>query len=179
MLISLMGILSKYAIAFMIVFIVLFGMFKRVKLFEAFTEGAKEAYPTAIRIIPHLIAMLVAIGVFRESGAMDILIKALRPLMDIIKMPAELLPMALMRPLSGGGAQGMMAELINANGPESLNGRMAAIMMGSTETTFYVLTVYFGAVGIKKQRHALTTGLIADCAGLIAAVIVTRLFFHM
>jgi spore maturation protein B len=121
--------------------------------------------------------MLVAIGVFRASGAMDLLTNILSPLTSKIGMPGELVPMAIMRPLSGGGAQGLMTDLVTNHGPESLIGRMAAVMMGSTETTFYVLAVYFGSVAVKKQRHALPVGLLADAAGLITAVIVTRLFF--
>ncbi|HAE92171.1 MAG TPA: spore maturation protein, partial [Tissierella sp.] len=141
--------------------------------------SVKEGFTTAVRIIPFLVAMLVAIGVFRASGAMDLLTKALSPITNLIGMPGEILPMAFMRPLSGGGAEGIMTDLITTHGPESLIGRMAAVMMGSTETTFYVLSVYFGSVSVKKQRHALPVGLLADLAGLITAVLVTRLFFGM
>lgn len=177
MFVELMEAISVYAIPVIIVGFITFGMAKKVKVYESFTEGAKEGFSTAVRIIPFLVAMLVAIGAFRASGAMDLLTKALSPITSKIGMPGELLPMAFMRPLSGGGAQGVMTDLITTHGPESLIGRMAAVMMGSTETTFYVLAVYFGSVAVKKQRHALSVGLLADLAGLITAVFVTRMFF--
>lgn len=179
MFVKVMQAISTYAIPFIIVGFVVFGMAKKVKVYESFTEGAKEGFTTAVRIIPFLVAMLVAIGAFRASGAMDLITKALSPITSKIGMPGEVLPMAFMRPLSGGGAQGLMSDLITTHGPESLIGRMAAVMMGSTETTFYVLAVYFGSVAVKKQRHALPVGLLADFAGLVTAVLVTRLFFGM
>ncbi|HLR34960.1 MAG TPA: spore maturation protein [Tissierellales bacterium] len=169
--------ISKYAIPFTFVGIILFGMIRKVKVYESFTEGAKEGFSTAVRIIPFLVAMLVAIGAFRASGAMDLLTKALSPITSAIGIPGEVLPMAFMRPLSGGGAQGVMSDMITTHGPDSLLGRMAAVMMGSTETTFYVLAVYFGSVAIKKSRHALPAGLLADLAGLLVAVYVSKLFF--
>lgn len=169
--------ISKYAIPFLFIGIVLYGMFKKVKVYESFTEGAKDGFHTAVRIIPFLVAMLVAIGVFRASGAMDLLTKALSPVTNAIGIPGEVLPMAFMRPLSGGGAQGVMSDMITTHGPDSLLGRMVAVMMGSTETTFYVLAVYFGSVAIKKSRHALPAGLLADLAGILTAVYVSKLFF--
>lgn len=177
MFIKIMETISKFAIPFMIVGIILYGMIKKVKVYESFTEGAREGFSTAVRIIPFFIAMLVAIGVFRESGAMDLLINALTPLTKGFNIPGELVPMMLMRPLSGGGAQGLMTEIVTTHGPESLLARTAAVMMGSTETTFYVLSVYFGSISIKKQRHGLSVGLIADLAGLISAIIITKLYF--
>lgn len=177
MFIAIVQTISKFAIPLMIVGIILYGMIKRVKVYESFTMGAKDGFTTSIRIIPFFIAMLVAIGVFRESGAMELLIQALTPLTGKFNIPGELVPMMLMRPLSGGGAQGLMTEIITSHGPESMLARMAAVMMGSTETTLYVLAVYFGSVSIKKQRHALSVGLIADLAGLVAAVFITRLYF--
>lgn len=179
MFVKIMQAISTYAIPLIIVGFVVFGLSKKISVYESFTEGAKEGFNTSVRIIPFLVAMLVAIGVFRASGAMDLLTNALSPITNLIGMPGELLPMAFMRPLSGGGAQGVMTDLITNHGPESLIGRMAAVMMGSTETTFYVLAVYFGSVAVKKQRHALSVGLLADLAGLITAVLVTRLFFAM
>lgn len=177
MFIKVMETVSKYAIPFMFLGIVIYGLFKKVSVYEAFTDGAKEGFNTGVRIIPYLAAMLVAIGVFRASGAMELLTKALSPITNAIGMPGELLPMALMRPLSGGGAQGVMSELITTHGPESLVGRISAVMMGSTETTFYVLAVYFGAISVKKTRHALPAGLLADLAGILTAVYASRLFF--
>lgn len=179
MFVKVMQAISVYAIPVIIVGFIVFGMAKKVKVYESFTEGAKEGFTTAVRIIPFLVAMLVAIGAFRASGAMDLLTKALSPITNLIGMPGEVLPMAFMRPLSGGGAQGIMTDLVTTHGTESLIGRMAAVMMGSTETTFYILAVYFGSVAVKKQRHALPVGLLADFAGLVTAVLVTRLFFGM
>lgn len=135
--------LPKYAIPFMLLAIPSYGLIKRVKVYESFTEGAKDGFDTAVRIIPYLVAMLVSIGVFRASGALDILVTFISPLTDLIGMPGEVLPMAFMRPLSGGGASGIMSELISTYGPESLIGRMVSVMMGSTETTFYVLAMLF------------------------------------
>lgn len=177
MFIRIMEAISEYAIPVIFVGIVGFGLVKKVKVYESFTEGAKEGFYTAVRIIPFLVAMLVAIGVFRASGAMDLLIKALSPITNVLKIPAETLPMAFMRPLSGGGAKGVMTETINTFGPDSLIGRTVAVMMGSTETTFYVLAVYFGSVSIKKTRHALPVGLVADLAGILTAIYVSRIFF--
>lgn len=177
MFINIMQIISKFAIPFMIVGIISYGMLKNIKVYDSFTEGAKDGFTTAIRIIPFFVAMLVAIGVFRASGAMDILIKGLLPITKLLKIPEEVFPMVLMRPLSGSGAQGIVSELATTHGPESMVARIAAVMMGSSETTIYILAVYFGSISIKKQRHALTTGLIADLAGLLAAVYITKIFF--
>lgn len=179
MFIRAIGVLSKFSIPFMIVAIISYGIFRRVNVYESFLEGAKGGFTTAIKIIPSFIAMLVAIGVFRASGAMDILINLLRPITDILYIPGELISMMLMRPLSGSGAQGIMSELATSFGAESFISKTSAVMMGSSETTFYVLAIYFGSVSIKKQRHALTTGLTADLAGLLAAIIVSRIFFQL
>lgn len=179
MFVNIMQVISKFAIPFMIVGIICYGIAKNVKVYESFTEGAKDGFTTAVRIIPFFVAMLVAIGVFRESGAMELLTKALIPVTKAFNIPGEVLPMMLMRPLSGSGAQGIMSELATTHGPESIITRISAVMMGCSETTFYVLSVYFGSVSIKKQRHALSVGLIADFAGLISAIFVTRMFFGM
>jgi len=170
-------VISDFAIPFILLAIPAYAFSKRVKVYEVFTDGAKEGFQTAVRIIPYLVAMLVAIGVFRASGAMDILSSLLSPVTNLIGMPSETLPMAFMRPLSGGGATGVMTDLITTHGPDSLIGRISSVMMGSTETTFYVLAVYFGAVSIKKTRHALPVGLIADAVGILTAVIIARLMF--
>lgn len=174
---TIVNLISTYAIPFILVAIPLYGLIKKVDVYGTFAEGAKDGVKTAINIIPFLVGMLVAIGVFRASGAMDVLTNLLTPVTNLIGMPAEVLPMALMRPLSGGGASGLMNELFTQFGPDSLIGRMASVMNGSTETTLYVLAVYFGAVGIKKSRYALPAGLIADAVGIIVAVIVTNIIF--
>lgn len=175
--VKVLEIISLYAIPFLLLSIPLYGHFKKVKVYETFVEGAKEGFSTAIMIIPFLVAMLVAIGMFRSSGAMDILTGFLAPVTEAVKMPAEVLPMAIMRSLSGGGAEGMMAELIATHGPDSLIGRMSSVLMGSTETTFYIIAVYFGSIGVKKTRHAIPAGLLADFASIVAAVFITNLVF--
>lgn len=176
---KIMSLLSQLSIPFMIVGIISYGMAKKINVYESFIEGAKGGFYTAIKIIPSFIAMLVAIGVFRESGAMDILINILKPITNILYIPGELLPMMLMRPLSGSGAQGIMSELAVNFGGDDFITKTAAVMMGSSETTFYVLAIYFGSINIKKQRHALSTGLTADIAGLLAAILVSRIFFSL
>ncbi len=170
-------IISTVAIPFLILFFIGFGAIKKVNVYTEFVEGAKEGFNIAIRIIPYLVAMLVAIGIFRAGGAMDLLIYILKPVTDFIGMPAEALPMALMRPLSGSGSLGIMAEIISTHGPDSFIGIMVSTFYGSTETTFYVLAVYFGAVNIKNTRHALPAGLLADIAGILGAVFIVRLLF--
>lgn len=178
MFIAIMEKISLYAVPLIILFIVSYAYFvKKIKVYEVFCEGAKEGFYTAIRIIPFLIAMLVAIGIFRGSGAIDFILIYLNPVLEIIGMPGELLPMAIMRPLSGGGSSGIMNELFITHGPDSLIGRMASVMMGSTETTFYVLAVYFGSVAIRKTRHAVVAGLLADVAGILSAVWICNIMF--
>jgi spore maturation protein B len=154
-----------------------YGLIKRVKVYEAFTEGAKEGFNNAVRIIPFLVAMLVAIGIFRASGAMELLSKAVAPVTEFIGMPPEILPMALMRPLSGSGAYGIMNDLMATHGADSLIGRMASVMAGSTDTTFYIIAVYFGSVGIHKIRYSMAAGLLSDLAGILAAVWISNLVF--
>jgi len=170
-------IVSILAIPMLILIFIGYGMIKKVKVYEVFVEGAKEGFDVAIRIIPYLVAMLVAIGIFRAGGGMDILIMILRPFTDLIGMPAEALPMAIMRPLSGSGSLGIMAEIISVHGPDSFIGILVSTFFGSTETTFYVLAVYFGSVNIRNTRHALPAGLLADVAGILGALFIVRLLF--
>ena len=156
------------------------GVRKRINVYDAFVEGAKEGFQTAVRIIPYLVAMLVAIGVFRASGAMDWLVLGLQHLIEGLGMAADwvgALPTALMKPLSGSGARGMMVEAMTNFGADSFIGRLSCIFQGSTDTTFYILAVYFGAVGISKTRHAVVCGLLADLIGIITAILVCYLFF--
>lgn len=174
---NIIQVVSTLAIPMLILIFIGYGAIKKVKIYEVFVEGAKEGFNVAIRIIPYLVAMLVAIGIFRAGGAMEILIYALTPITNLIGMPAEALPMAIMRPLSGSGSLGIMAEIIATHGADSFIGILVSTFFGSTETTFYVLAVYFGAVNIKKTRHALTAGLLADIAGIIGAVFIVNLLF--
>ena len=156
------------------------GIRKKVNVYDAFVEGAKEGFNTAVRIIPYLIAILVAIGVFRASGAMDYLIGGIEGGVKLCGINSDFvggLPTAIMKPLSGSGARGLMVDAMTTYGPDSFVGRLACIFQGSTDTTFYILAVYFGSVGIAKTRHAVPCGLIADAAGIIAAIFICYLFF--
>lgn len=174
---SIIQIFSTLAIPFIILLFVSYGVIKKVKIYESFVEGAKEGFQIAVRIIPYLVAMLVAIGIFRAGGAMQYLIALVSPATDLIGMPAEALPMAFMRPLSGSGALGVMAEILSVHGADSFIGVLVSTIMGSTETTFYVIAVYFGAVNISKTRYALAAGLLADIAGILGALFIVRFLF--
>ncbi|PKL82927.1 MAG: nucleoside recognition protein [Ignavibacteriae bacterium HGW-Ignavibacteriae-3] len=174
---SVIQIVSILAIPLIIISFVLFGVFKKVKIYEVFVEGAKEGFNIAVRIIPYLVAMLVAIGIFRSGGAMDFLMIILSPLTNLIGFPAEALPMALMRPLSGSGSLGVMSEVITVHGPDTFIGILVSTIMGSTETTFYVLALYFGSVSIKRTRHAVAVGILADIAGIMGALFIVKLLF--
>ena len=171
------GTISVWAIPAFLITIPLYGTMKGIKVYESFVEGAKGGFQIAIRIIPYLVAILVAVGMLRGAGAIEMLSRFLDPGLRRIGFPVEILPLAIMRPLSGSGSMGIVTDLIKAHGPDSFIGRLAASAYGSTETTFYVLAVYFGAVGIKKARHAVVSGLAADVASLIAAIIICRLAF--
>ena len=168
--------ISSWLIPVLISGLLIFGYFRGVKIYETLTEGAKEGFSTAVRIIPFMVAIFVAIGMFRASGAMDILIRIFSPFTELIGMPAEALAMALMRPLSGSGAFGIMSEMVN-QAPDSFLSFLVSTMQGSTETTFYVLAVYFGSVGIKRTRHALPAALCADAAGIVVSVLICNLWF--
>ena len=163
-----------------IVGFILAGVKKKVNVYDAFIEGAKDGFSTAVRIIPYLVAILVGIGVFRASGAMDILIGGIKWTVDACGMNSDFvgaLPTAMMKPLSGSGARGMMVDAMTAFGADSFVGRLSCIFQGSTDTTFYILAVYFGSVGIRRTRHAVVCGLLADLAGVIAAIFIAYLFF--
>ena len=163
-----------------IVAFVLAGMKHRINVYDAFVEGAKEGFTTAVRIIPYLVAILVAIGLFRASGAMDMLINGVASLVKALGDNSDFvgaLPTALMKPLSGSGARGMMVDAMTTYGADSFVGRLSCIFQGSTDTTFYILAVYFGSVGIRNMRHAVPCGLLADLAGVIAAIGIAYLFF--
>lgn len=169
--------ISIWAIPVLIVAIALIGMIRKVKVFDAFVEGAKEGFDIAIRIIPFLVGILVAIGMFRASGAMDMLTAGLRPILSAINFPPEVFPLSVLRTLTGSGSLAFTTDLIKTHGPDSLLGRMAATMYGSSETTFYVLAVYFGAIGVKRTRHAVPAALIGDVVAAIAAVAICMWMF--
>jgi spore maturation protein SpmA len=169
--------ISLLSIPLLLSAIPLYAALRRVKIYEEFVDGAREGFDVAIRIIPYLVAMLVAVGMFRAAGGIDMLSHVLAPVLNLVGFPTDLLPMVLVRPLSGSGSLGFFTELVKQFGPDSLISRMGGTIYGSTETTFYVLAVYFGAVGIKRTRHALLAGLTADFVSVVVAVAVCRIMF--
>ncbi len=170
-------IVSVIAIPGFILFVLGYGHIKKVNVYDTFIEGAKEGLSTVIRIFPYMVAMFVAIGIFRSSGAMDILVKLISPITGLIGIPGEVLPLAFMRPISGIASMGVLGELYRTHGLDSFIGRLASTVMGSTETIFYTLSIYFGAVGIRKMRYTLWGSLLADLAGLLASVIICTIVF--
>ncbi|MCQ2957517.1 MAG: spore maturation protein [Candidatus Gastranaerophilales bacterium] len=172
-----LNIISLYTLPLIVVIIPLYAIFKKVPVYETFISGAKDGFKVGVMIIPYLVAILVAIGMFRASGAIDLLSAWLSPILNKIGMPAELLPLAIIRPLSGSGALGIMTEIASTHGADAFITKMAAVMVGCSETTFYVLTVYFGSVGISKFRHALYADLISDFASIVFAIIISNIAF--
>lgn len=165
------AVLQAWLLPVLIVAITAYGFARRVNVYDAVVSGGREGFEVALRIIPFLVAILVAVGMFRASGALDLVIALLRPLTEPLGFPAEALPMALVRPLSGSGAYGILAETMQAHGPDSQVGLLVSTIQGSTETTFYVIAVYFGAAGVTRLRHAVAAGLLADVAGVIGATV--------
>jgi spore maturation protein B len=168
-------VVSTWAIPLLLAGIPALGLARKVKVYPAFVEGAKEGFATAIRIVPPLVAIFVALAMLRASGAMDALTRVLAPLTAAAGIPASVVPMLLVRPLSGGGALGVVGDVLRSDGPDSYAGRLVSVMAGSTETTFYVLAVYMGAAGVTRYRQALAAGLLADAAGMAAAVMAVTL----
>jgi spore maturation protein B len=169
--------ISLWAIPVLLVGIPLVGMARGIKVYDVFIEGAKDGFNVAVRIIPFLVGILVAIGMFRGSGAMDMLTNALRPAMDAIGFPPEVFPLAVLRPLSGSGSLALTTDIVKRYGADSMFARIAATMYGSSETLFYVLAVYFGAIGVKRTRHAIPSAIIGDVVAAIAAVAVCTWMF--
>jgi spore maturation protein B len=169
--------LLNWIILSFVVGIPLYATVKKVDVFDAFIVGAKQGFELSVSLIPYLVAMMVAIGMLRASGFFDLIYGVLAPYLSKIGIPAEILPLAFVRPFSGSASMGVTAEIIHANGGDALVSKIAATMMGSTETTFYVIAVYFGAVSIRRTRHAIPAGLLADLAGILASVYVCRYFF--
>lgn len=167
---DMLATLSVWMIPLLLLAIPLVGVVRRVKVYEAFVEGAAEGFQTAIRVMPYLVAMMVAINIFRASGAMGALAELLSPVCVLLGIPADIVPLAIMRPLSGSGSLGLTTEIIHTFGPDSFIGKLASVIIGSTDTTFYILTVYFGAIGITKPRYSLFVGLFGDLIGFFASV---------
>lgn len=169
--------LSDYAVPAIFIIILGIAVLKKVKAYDVFVEGAKDGIDTTIKIIPSLVGLLVAVGVFKASGAMDALILLLRPITDLLGMPPQVAPLALLRPISGSASFAFVTEIIKSFGPDSYAGRVAATMMGSTETIFYTLAVYYGAVGIKNIRFTLAAAIMADIISVIASLWACRFIF--
>lgn len=168
---------SVWLIPSFILIVLLVASWKKVPAYETFVEGGKEGVKMAFSLLPFLVGMIVSISILRASGAMEAFIGLIAPFLSLIGIPPDIIPLALVRPISGTAALGMTTELIQTHGPDSFIGRLASTMQGSTDTTLYILTVYFGAVGIRKMRYALKVGLLADVIGIIASIIVVRLVF--
>ncbi|MDD4495202.1 MAG: spore maturation protein [Eubacteriales bacterium] len=174
---QLIRLVSTYTIPLIFLFVIAHGLYKGVDIFDEFVVGAKRGISTFFRIIPPLIGLIVAIGVFRASGALDAIVYALTPIAKLFCIPREVLPLALLRPVSGSASLAMLSDIVNAYGPDSLAGRIASTMMGSTETTFYTITIYLSSVGIKKARYTLAAALIADAVCIIISVLVCTALF--
>ena len=177
MILNIASVISSYAVAAIILSILCVGLYKGVDVFDTFIKGAKQGIGTAFKIIPPLVGLMVAIGVFKASGVLDLIVYAITPLTAVIGIPPEVLPLAFLRPISGSASLAMLTDIITQYGPDSLQGRMASVMMGSTETTFYVFTVYLGAVGIKKAGKTIFAALIADATGIIASAFISNMLF--
>lgn len=170
-------IISISAIPFILFFISIYGSYKKVPVYETFIRGSKQGFGVGVRIIPYLIAMLVAVGMFRASGAIELISEYLSPFLSFIGMPAELIPLAIVRSLSGSGALGVLGEIAANNGGDAYVTKLAALMTGSSETTFYVLALYFGSVGVTKFRHALVAGILADIIGIFVSLMIGKIVF--
>ncbi|MBD1372948.1 spore maturation protein [Hazenella sp. IB182357] len=169
--------LSKFMLPAILVFIPLYAAFRKVPIYESFIEGAKEGFPTAISIIPHLVGMLVAVAIFRDTGAMQFYLQFFTPVVQFFHIPTEVLPIGILRPISGTGSLAFVESTLQTHGPDSFLGKLASTIQGSTDTTLYVVTVYFGAVGIKKSLYALKVGLWADLVGFIASIVICTFLF--
>lgn len=174
---SVMNIISLYALPAIILLILTMGLYKKVPLYETFTDGAKDGFKVAVNIIPYLVAIIVAISMFRASGIIDLIGNVLHPVLRHFNVPADTIPIMLVRSLSGSAALGIFSDIANNMGPDNYATKLAAVMVGSSETTFYVLAVYFGAIGITKLRYALIVGLLADFIGIVAAILVCNMMF--
>jgi len=175
---EILTLISSAAIPLLITLIITHGLYKKVPVYEVFIQGAKQGFAIGVKIIPYLVAMMVAVGMFRASGALDLIAEALNPLLVACGISPDLIPLAFMRSLSGSGTLGIFSEIAAIHGPDSPITKTAAVMTGSSETTFYVLAVYFGSVGITKYRHAIIAGLIADFAGIIIALTLSKMLFY-
>ena len=169
--------LSRLILPLIVLFIIVYGIIKKVNVYDVFIEGAKESFEMFVSLFPPMLAMIFAINLFIKSNCLDYFLTFLSPLFNLIKVPLEIIPMAIMRPISGSSSLAILNNILGANGPDSLVGRIASVMQGSTDTTLYVLTLYFGSVGIKKIGHSLKAGLLADLFAIVLSIIVVNLIF--
>ena len=169
--------LNHYILPAIVAAFLLFGLLRGVAVFDVFLEGAREGLATAARILPSLVGLMTAVGVFKASGALDLLSHGLKPVADLLGLPSQVMPLALLRPVSGSGGMAVFQDILQSHGPDSFVGRVASVMMGSTETTFYTIAVYYGAVGIRKTRHTLPAALGADLAGFVFSSLAVLWFF--
>jgi len=172
-----MDALSRWAIPLIFAGVLLYGLGRKMDVYNVFLEGARDGMDIALQILPYVVSIFAALGIFRDSGAMALLARLLAPVLRPLGIPVDVLPLMLIRPLSGAGAMGITVELLRHHGPDSYIGRLASTLQGSTDTTFYILSVYFGAVGIRRIRHALVVGLLADLLGFVLAILFVRLAF--
>lgn len=169
--------LNHYILPVIVAAFLLFGLLRGVAVFDVFLEGAKEGLATAARILPSLVGLMTAVGVFKASGALDLLSHGLKPAADLLGLPAQVMPLALLRPVSGSGGMAVFRDILQDYGPDSFVGRVASVMMGSTETTFYTIAVYYGAIGVRKTRHTLPAALAADISGFVFSSLAVLWFF--
>ena len=174
---NVLNFISELMIPLLVVIIVIYGLRKKINLYDAFIDGSVESFQMILTIFPCILAMIFGINIFLESGILTGVLNLIRPLLVSLRVPVEIVPMALMRPISGNATLAILNNLLRDFGPDSLIGRIGSVIQGSTETTFYVLTLYFGSVGVKKIRHAMWTGLVVDLIGIISSVIIVLLFF--
>ncbi len=171
--------ISTLIIPLLVIFIIVYGVRKKINVYDAFVDGTTDSFQMILTIFPCVLAMVLGINIFLESGILIGILNLLKPVLNYLKVPVEIIPMALMRPISGNATLAILNNLLNDFGPDSLIGRIGSVIQGSTETTFYVLTLYFGSVGIKKIKHALWAGLLVDLIGLISSIIIVLLLFSV
>ena len=169
--------IGNYIIPLVITLIIIYGLYKRVNVFDVFVSGAREGVTISVRILAPLIGLMTAVAMFKASGALDVFTSSLKPLGSLLGVPTEVLPLAILRPISGSGSLAVLESILRTNGPDSLIGRIASVIQGSTETTFYTIAVYYGSIGVTKTRHTLPAALTADICGFIVSIIIVKIMF--
>ncbi len=172
-----MAKISSLVVPFIIFIVLIYGIKKNINVYDSFLEGAKSSFEIIFNIFPSILAMILGVNIFINSGLINVIFGVLRPIFNIVKVPVEIIPMALMRPISGSSSLAILNNILSSFGPDSLIGRISSIIQGSTDTTFYVISLYFGSIGIKKIRYSLWVGLFADIIGIISSIVVVKMFF--